>query len=390
MASVKKNNYDRKLLIMTLVLISSGFIMLASSFTNYFVVKGPLAFTLAILKILVQLGLGFAIMILIQNRLNLKKIIHYTGHLNSPGMVVVIILMFATLFFPIYNGAQAWIWLPFGFSFQPTEFLKIAMCILLANHYAINLNNQKTLWEVLRMPFLFTLAVFLFSVELQNELGNGLILVMIAYAIFLAVPDKRFVVIKRLSVILLITAIVLFYVLGPAFTQMIYNLPDTARFKVQLTRIAVLFDPMHDLYKNGYQVLNSLVAFSNGGLFGVGLGNSTSKLIIPEISNDAIITVIAEETGLIGIIFLMVLYFLIVSRIVNFSMIKNMDNRARLILIGIASYFVAQFFVNVGGMIGMIPMTGVTLLFVSSGGSSILATFMSIGIVQAIVKEYVK
>lgn len=389
MSETKKNKYDQKLLIMTLVLIGCGLIMVASSFTGDFVNNGPLVFMIDIAKVILYLVVGFIAMIMLQRRTNLRKIIHFSGSIFSPAIVVITILMISTLFFQDTKGAHAWILLP-GFTFQPVEFLKIASVIMFANHYAGNLENQKSVWEVIRIPLIFTLVYFVFITELQNDLGNGLIFVMIAYAIFLCVPDERFVMIKRISLVLMIIGVILFYIFGPVLSHTIYNLPDGIPFKVQLSRVAVLFDPMHDLYKDGYQVLNSLVAVSNGGLFGVGLGNSTSKMVVPEISNDAIIAVIAEETGLIGVIFLLVLYFLIVSRIINFATIKNMDNRARLILIGIASYFVAQFFVNVGGMIGLIPMTGVTLLFISSGGTSILAAFTSIGIVQAIIKEYIK
>lgn len=390
MVSTRKNKYDRNLLVMTMILMGSGLIMVISSFTDDFINNGPLSFMLDIAKVILYLIIGFLAMVTIQKRFNLKKIVHFTGYLTSPAMVVIIVLMFATLFFPGEKGAQAWIRFPLGFTFQPVEFLKIGSAVVFANHYATNLNNEKSLWEVIKMPLIYTLLVLAFVTEAQNDLGNGLIFVMISYAIFLCVPDRRFVLIKRLSVILLLAGIIFFYILGPFFAEMIYSLPETARFKVQLMRVATIFDPMRDLYKSGYQILNSLVAFSNGGIFGVGLGNSTTKMVVPEASNDAIIAVIAEETGLIGVLFLLVLYFLIVSRIINFATIKNMDNRARLILIGIASYFVAQLFVNIGGMIGMIPMTGVTLLFVSSGGTSILAAFVSIGIVQAIVKEYIR
>lgn len=390
MVSTRKNKYDRNLLVMTMILMGSGLIMVISSFTDDFINNGPLAFILDIGKVILYLIIGFLAMVTIQKRFNLKKIIHFTGYLTSPAMVVIIVLMFATLFFTGEKGAQAWIRFPLGFTFQPVEFLKIGSAVVFANHYATNLNNEKSLWEVIKMPLIYTLLVLAFITEAQNDLGNGLIFVMISYAIFLCVPDRRFILIKRLSVVLLLVGIIIFYILGPVFAEMIYSLPETARFKVQLMRMATIFDPMRDLYKSGYQILNSLVAFSNGGIFGVGLGNSTTKMVVPEVSNDAIIAVIAEETGLIGVLFLLVLYFLIVSRIINFATIKNMDNRARLILIGIASYFVAQLFVNIGGMIGMIPMTGVTLLFVSSGGTSILAAFISIGIVQAIVKEYIR
>ena len=132
---------------------------------------------------------------------------------------------------------------------------------------------------------------------------------------------------------------------------------------------------------------NALIAITNGGIFGTGLGNSIQKYgYVPEVHNDFITSVIFEELGLFGLALIMVPYAIIVFKLISYAS-KSKDPKTTIILLGIAAYFFLHLFINLGGVSGLIPMTGVPLLLVSSGGSSTLAAFIAIGIAQALISK---
>ena len=156
-------------------------------------------------------------------------------------------------------------------------------------------------------------------------------------------------------------------------------------------RLKVFLNPFsEDLAAAADQVINSYVAFGNGGLFGRGLGNSIQKYdYIPEAHNDFIGAIIYEELGIFGLALMIIPTAIIIFRLLKYAdQIQN--NKSRVILIGIASYFMLHLFVNLGGVSGLIPMTGVPLLLVSSGGSSTIAALIAIGIAQAIISKFNK
>ena len=156
----------------------------------------------------------------------------------------------------------------------------------------------------------------------------------------------------------------------------------------QVSRITAWLDPLSDPYNTSQQLVNALIAFKNGGLFGLGLGNSTQKFgYIPEAHNDFIGAIIYEELGIIGLGLIIIPTCIIIFKLLNYSQ-KIKENKSRIILLGIASYFFLHLLINLGGVSGLIPMTGVPLLFISSGGSSTVTAFVAIGIAQAIIARY--
>ena len=158
----------------------------------------------------------------------------------------------------------------------------------------------------------------------------------------------------------------------------------------QIARFITWLDPLNDKYIFGtsYQIVNGMVGYSNGGLIGRGFGNSIMKYgYIPEAQNDYISAIIAEEFGLLGMVLLLIPYCVIIYRLFSYAM-KMEDRRSKLILIGVASYFFFHLLVNLGGVSGLIPMTGVPLLLVSAGGTSTLAALTALGIAQNIIGKY--
>ncbi|MFZ2377991.1 MAG: FtsW/RodA/SpoVE family cell cycle protein, partial [Trichococcus flocculiformis] len=133
---------------------------------------------------------------------------------------------------------------------------------------------------------------------------------------------------------------------------------------------------------SGYQVVNSYYALSRGGLFGVGIGESIQKSgYLPEPHTDFILSIVGEELGLVGVAFVLVLFFYMVYRIFK-NAIKIKDPFAQLVCTGIGTMFLIQGVINVGGATGLMPLTGVTFPFVSYGGSSLLVSAVSIGLVN--------
>ena len=143
-----------------------------------------------------------------------------------------------------------------------------------------------------------------------------------------------------------------------------------------------------DQYGSGYQLVNGLVSFASGGWFGVGFGNSVRKYTdFPAANTDFILAIVVEELGFVGFLLLMTAYAVIIFRLLFFAM-KIKNEQARIILVGTAMYFLVHIIFNVGGVTGFIPLTGVPLLMISSGGSSTLSIMMCVGIAQGVIAAY--
>ena len=156
----------------------------------------------------------------------------------------------------------------------------------------------------------------------------------------------------------------------------------------QLGRILAWLDPLSDPYGSSFHQINGLIAFAKNGFFGLVLGNSTQKFgYIPESQNDYISAIIFEELGVFGLALIIIPYTIIIYRLFSYAY-KVKDPKHKIILCGIASYFFLHLFLNVGGVSCLIPLTGVPLLCVSSGGSSTIAAYVALGIAQALISNY--
>ena len=163
---------------------------------------------------------------------------------------------------------------------------------------------------------------------------------------------------------------------------MIYHLPLQ---EYQINRFLSAVNPFIDQYDTGYQLINGLVAFATGGWFGLGYGNSVRKYTrFPAANTDFILAIIVEELGFVGFMAMFIPYCIIIFRLIRYAQ-KTNSEKAKIVLIGVASYIAIHIFFNVGGVTGLIPLTGVPLLMISAGGSSALATLVAIGIAQAVI-----
>ena len=237
--------------------------------------------------------------------------------------------------------------------------------------------QKRKLWYCVVRPILAIIVVFFVGVLLQKDLGSALILAFICMMLFFITPRPYYTKYKKLSLILLVIAFVV-AILGMNFILKPH----------QLGRITTWLNPLLDEKGDGWQLVNALVAFSNGGLFGQGFGASRQKYgYIPESHNDFIVAIIYEELGLVGFLLFLIPYCIIIYKMFHYGM-KVKETKSKLILYGVGLYFFTHLLVNVGGVSGLIPMTGVPLLLISSGGSSTWAAMIGIGIAQSIIAKY--
>lgn len=161
----------------------------------------------------------------------------------------------------------------------------------------------------------------------------------------------------------------------------------TQKSSFRINRIITFLDPFKDTQNGGWQVIQSLYAIGSGGLFGVGLGNSTQKyLYLPEAHTDFIFPIIVEETGIAGAVFVLFLYFLLICRILSIAK-KTTNNANRLICYGTVTYILSHIIINLFGVTGIMPLTGVPLPFMSYGGSFAASIIVILTVVQRINYE---
>ncbi|WP_342601303.1 putative peptidoglycan glycosyltransferase FtsW [Psychrobacillus sp. FSL H8-0483] len=258
----------------------------------------------------------------------------------------------------VRNGSQSWISLGF-MNFQPAELAKIAVLGVLASALA---NEKKSKSKVyIQSAVLLILPIGL--IMLQPDFGSAFVLVVgVFFLLFAAgLPMKFFAAIGMSGII--------------AFVLLIVSAP------YRLVRIQAFLDPWKDPLGSGFQAIQSLLAIGPAGLFGFGYGNSRQKfLYLPEPQNDFIFSILLEETGFIGGLIVITAFVMFFST--SFTMAARAKTReAQLMIIGFTSLLVVQTFLNMGVVTGLLPVTGVTLPFISYGGSSLVMTWGIIGII---------
>lgn len=267
------------------------------------------------------------------------------------------------------HGAISWFSFA-GFSFQPVELAKLIMIIIFAKYFA------KHASQIHRWRYIIVSGIYLILpialILMQPDLGSIIILI----AIWLGISLMAGIRLKNLLIIFLILIII------TANAWMLF-LKD-----YQKNRILTFLNPKSDPLGRGYHVIQSIIAVGSGGLFGRGLGyGSQSQLnFLPEQHTDFILASIAEELGFVAIFFIIILFGLIFFR--GFKIIlRAPDNFGRFLGLGIIIYLFTHVIINIGMNIGLLPITGIPLPLLSYGGSNLLITLISIGLLQSIRKR---
>ncbi|MFB4167589.1 stage V sporulation protein E [Virgibacillus sp. JSM 102003] len=264
------------------------------------------------------------------------------------------------------GGAQSWIGIG-AFSIQPSEFMKLGLIIYLSVYLSV---QQKYITSFRKGFFPSLLLVFTAFglIMLQPDLGTGVVLVLTSMVMIYTAGAK-------LSHFLGLA------VLGIAgFLLLIISAP------YRIDRITAFLNPWEDPSDTGFQIIQSLYAIGPGGLTGVGLGNSLQKhFYLPEPQNDFIFAILGEELGFLGGTFVIALFMLLFWRGIKVAL-EAPDSYGRFLALGIVSMLTIQVMINISVVIGLIPVTGITLPFLSYGGSSLTLTLCSVGILLNISK----
>jgi rod shape determining protein RodA len=272
------------------------------------------------------------------------------------------------------NGAKAWIALPGGFQVEPSEFAKLGLILSCA--WLLSRRNDPGGRPRLRDAGLAALAAAPLIALVEREPALGVMLVLVF----------------TLAGMVVVSGIRLYWVLGlaAAVAGAIYAIARLHLLKgYQLTRLTSFLHPTQDLAGSGYNGLQAKIAVGSGGLHGEGLfhGTFTGGNFVPSVQTDFIFTVAGEELGFIGAIAIVALLGIVVFRAIRAAQIAD-DMFGMLVASGVAIWFIFQTFVNVGMTIGIMPITGLPLPFISYGGSAIFADMIAVGLVQSVRRQH--
>ena len=353
--SKRKRRYDETLAAVILILVAVGLVVLYST-SAY---NGRIKFHDPLYYVKKQ---GFATLIGLLGMIVIAQIdYHKWIPLAIPGYLAAIALSVAVMLFgDEYNGSKRW--LSFGpFSFQPSEFAKVAVILFLACLVSRNVKKMGRF--------------------------SALVLMMLP-----VLPIAALVGASNLStaIIILGIAVVLVFTASPKYSQFIWMGSAAVAFMAvflamesyRLERIAIWRNP--EQYEKGYQTLQGLYAIGSGGLFGRGLGNSVQKLgFLPEAQNDMIFSIICEELGLVGASIIILLFLILIWRFFVIAT-RAKDLFGALIAAGAMAHMMIQVILNIAVVTNTIPNTGITLPFISYGGTSVVFLLFEMGLVLSV------
>ena len=370
----KISKLDKPLLICSLVLFVFGLIMILSassmeSYMRYNYSPYHYFFRQLIFLIIGSIGFIFTIIFPTKNYRKLDKLLLFISIVSLVGLLIY-----------GHDANNAASWYKIGpITIQPSEFTKIFIILYMAVYYDKNRKNLDNQWTIIK-PILFSIII-VSLVAIEPDLGTGMIIMLITFMIFYSVPIEK----KYRSIFNRI------FIGGSLIVVLLLITSGTRLLKsYQLERFNFIDPCLRYQEKSGYQLCNSLIAFKNGGISGQGLGNSTQKyLYLPESYTDFIFAIIVEEWGLIVGIVILIIYMIMLFRIIRIARRAN-NLRNSLIAYGIFVYIFIHIMINLLGITGMMPLTGVPLPFLSYGGSYAICMMVAMGLIQRVSVESYK
>lgn len=358
---------DKTLLLVVTFLVIIGFLAIFSATAPKCMREGANLASFLI-KQMIYAGFGFLAMGWFA-KFDYKKLERY----NTKFLWIVAILLLVLQFTPLgvtINGAKRWINLGF-MQLQPSELAKPLFCMLLASNFKekvdlLNFNN----WTSTFIPILILLGI----IYKQPNLSMVIILLTTSFMLYIAARG----LLKLVAILG-----------GLGFAGALFYLPKLLQ-GYQMDRINVWLNPGSDALGKGYNIIQSLIAFASGGFIGTGYGGSIQKLAyLPECHTDFIFAIIGEEFGYLGCLFIIGLFTVLVYRGLRIAK-RCPDMYGKLLAIGITVIFGFQAFLNMSVASSFFPVTGVTLPFISYGGTSIIVSLAMVGILLNISKQRIK
>ncbi|KHD84677.1 stage V sporulation protein E [Heyndrickxia ginsengihumi] len=360
----KKSNPDFLLIMVTLALLAVGLMMVYSASAIWAEYKFHDAFYFAKRQFLFA-GIGIVAMFFIM------RIDYWTWRTWAKLILLICFVLLILVLIPgigmVRNGSRSWIGVG-AFSIQPSEFIKLAMIAFLAKFLSENQKHITTVKKGL-LPSLGLTFLAFGMIMLQPDLGTATVMLGTC-VVMIFVSGAR------------VMHFVMLGLMGIAgFVALIISAP------YRMERITSFLDPWQDALGSGFQIIQSLYAIGPGGLFGLGLGQSRQKFFyLPEPQNDFIFAILSEELGFIGGTFVLLLFALLLWRGIRIAL-GAPDLFGSFLAVGVISMIAIQVMINISVVTGLMPVTGITLPFISYGGSSLTLMLMAVGVLLNISRH---
>ena len=352
----KLEDYDLMVMLMAIALTCFGVVMVFSASSvmaakryhdGFFFLKRQGLFAI----------MGLSIMLVV-----MQVNYHFWRKLAVPILLACLLLLVMVLIPGIggkAGGASRWLKLP-GFNLQPSEMAKMALIMYMA--YSLDKKQEKVKnFAYGIIPYMVILAILIGCLAMQPDIGGALTLVAVAFSMLFAAGTR----LSHILSMVLLALPLLAYKLSRGYHR---------------GRMEAWTNPWSDPDGKGFQIIQSWLALGSGGVFGQGLGEGKQKLFyLPEAHTDFILSVVGEEFGFMGVIVIVVMFFLLVQRALRIAMAAQ-DAFGRYLALGIAMLFGIQATVNMGVVTGLLPTKGLALPFISYGGSSLLINLFAVGI----------
>ena len=312
--------------------------------------------------------LGASVMFVI-SRLDYRYLEKYTYFIMGITFLMLIALMVPGIGKEV-GGARRWLMLG-GFTFQPSELAKFALVLFIAKSL-VKRSDQLKNFAYGYLPKLIVLGFFIVPILFQPDLGTATIICLVTFTmLMIAGLRSKFLVYSVLAVV-------------PLFVVAIIN----AEYRMR--RIVAFLNPWEHQSNEGFQIVQSFYAFGRGGLFGTGIGGSSQKLFyLPEAHTDFIFSVIGEELGFVGALIIVLLFSILIWRGFTIAY-RAKDPFGTHLAIGLTLLIGIQAFMNMGIAVGLLPTKGMTLPFISMGGSSLIVLMLSIGVLLNISEKQIQ
>lgn len=364
--------FDYSLLFIVLFLLGFGLVMIysASSYTA-FESYGDTAFFLK--KQLIAIILGLILMIIVANiPYHFWEHFYLLGYIISAALIPLVLTPLGV----DSHGARRWIEIPVvGFNLQPAEVAKLGMILFLAVmvcKMGKNVRNLKGFAVMVAFPMPIVLEVYFITSNLSSAI---IILGISVLMVFVASPDYKKFIIMAVAGISAAALVVYLVASGSDF------------FAFRGSRILAWLDPESDPLDKGFQTLQGLYAIGSGGIFGKGLGQSMQKLsFLPESQNDMIFSIICEELGLFGAIAIIIMFIMLLWRMMVIAN-NAPDLFGAMLVVGVMGHIAIQSILNIAVVTNTIPNTGISLPFISYGGTSVMFLLIEIGLVLSVAKR---